>query len=288
MTKKGRIPKEIFNVIELQDALILNFLSSLPKKLDLLESHDECYLKIYQIIQHANAVSTLAKKNNSFYPSALILSRSALESAVTVAWILQSKNIYENEARWLRIALKSKNSEFNFGFKYIKHMEDMPESERIKQTNENIQIKRWYEDIVKVLEESFPGQYDYHSPVPDMKKMCEELNFNELYFYFSHTSQYVHGGFVSTQLYRRGYGAKKGMRDLIRPSFWTYCFYLTSMSIFNAGKIFLERTDGNVDRFQNFNFSELDNAFQELIKINDKKNNASDPLSQYLSRYSSS
>jgi hypothetical protein len=258
----NKIPKEIIELVNLHYQLVKNFNSSRKPKLDSFEVHTECALMLTQIIRHINAVCLLGKNDLSFFPSALIISRSAFELSAKVVWLLLSEDPWEQEARWLRYAQQNKNSEFNFSLKYLEFL-NKSQAEHTKLLSEYQKINDFYKSVSVLFEKKFPGKYDYKTPVPDMKKMLGEIGIKNHYFLYVNSSQYAHGSMVSTQIYRKRYGTAMELGDFITPSDWAYCFQLTSMSLLNAGKIFLLSTNGNPITF---NFDEMIGKFELSLK----------------------
>jgi hypothetical protein len=267
-TKKNKIPKEILKLLDLHDQLINNFVSARNNQLDGFEVHLECAFKLTQIIRHINAVSLLAKKNLLFFPSALVISRSAFELAVHTVWLLQSLDPWEREARWLRYAQYNSNSEFIY-FKKSLEFSKKTDIEYSQCLNKYKSIDDFYKDVAASMEEKFPGKYNHTEPVPTMKKMLKEIGIENKYFLYINSSQYVHGSMVLTQIFRKGYGTAKEVGDFITPGDWVYCFQLTSMSLLNAGKVFLDRTGGNLNTFNADDLLiEFENAIKKLSTIN--------------------
>lgn len=235
--------------IDLHERVIKNFHNARNKKIGYYEGQSQCSTMISLIILDIEAICALAKMNLIFLPTAILISRRIFDVSMHDTWILKPDDPFEQEARWLRYAYHSKNSELHFYEACLK-------SAQKKKLDQGVLLKHcqgiseYYSSVESALDKkTSPKKYNHTRQPPKMDDILKEIGREDDYLIFNFGSQFAHGGILATQCFTKGYGISKETGVFISPGDWDFCFKTTMMSILQAGIIFLEKTHGDVSLF---------------------------------------
>jgi hypothetical protein len=243
------ITKKHEKIIDLHEQVIKNFHKARIRKIGHFEGQFQCAAMMLLIILDIDAICDLAKKNLIYLPTANLISRRIFDVSMQIAWILKPDDPFEQEARWLRYAFHSKNSELHFFQACLKtaKRKKLDDSALLKTCQG---ISEFYSSVEEALDKkTAPKKYEHTHRPPNMSDILKEIGGEDDYLIFNLTSQFAHGGNLATQCFTRGYGSSKEIGVFISPDNWDTCFKTTMMSFLRAGIIFLEKTGGDVHKF---------------------------------------
>jgi hypothetical protein len=243
-----RITKKQERIIDLHEQVIKNFHIAEKKKIGYFEGQFRCTAMIHLIIFDIEAIFTLAKKDLIYFPTAILIGRRIFDVSTNLVWILKPDDPFEQEARWLRYAHHSRNTELKFYQECLRSAKK--KSLDISALHTQCQaINDNYSSVENELEKKFPNKYDHSSEPPSMRDMLSEIGKENDYLIFSYFSHFAHGSIIATQCFTKGFGISKDIGVFISPDDWDICFKTTMMSFIQAGNIYLERTGGDVGLF---------------------------------------
>lgn len=247
---------EIINIAKLVDDGISNFLNKTnPLRFERYDSIVESKLILNLCISHLESINELAKKNLSFLPSAMVLSRSVFESSIKVVWMMYPPNIYECENRylshlrdyedWLEKQIKFFNSQKWDSSKYVEE-------------------KRIISGFRKYIEDLLASKGYKIQPSKSLREVLKSLNYERKYLNYRVLSGYTHGGYYATFTYRKNLGTKMITGEFIDIDDWKF-LYFTSWPAFEiASELFLEKaSEGNITPLYSKEFKkEIRSAFE--------------------------
>jgi hypothetical protein len=234
---------EILTVAELLDHAISRFLDSLatPPTSGTFEVNDECLMLIALAIRHVEGVITLAKRDLVLLPAAWVMTRAAYEAGMRILWMLDPSDPFAREVRWL--------AHVKEGEQYYKRMAEQldrlgADSAGMQSVYENIR------DFRLAVEAKLPSPHSPLPKIPGPAKMLETMSgMQDKYVAYMVMSQYTHGTFVATELYRRHLGVAKELGEFTSVQDWYYCLQLCWYCLHAPGRRFLERNGGDVEAF---------------------------------------
>ncbi|MFC1903125.1 hypothetical protein ACFLX4_03555 [Chloroflexota bacterium] len=208
--------------------LIRNAIPSIGK----WESDVESANLIILISRDVESVILLARENTDLLPSALCLTRSVLEKAAKVMWMIHPDDPFMREIRWLA-QLKTEEDHFARLAAFFNRLNI--DATGVLQTRDT--IKEFRIDVQNQL----PSGYVPLKKLPDFNSVLSELGEEKKYLMFMHLSQYTHGTHVATSTYRRGLGTMKQPNKPITSRDWQIIFEVCFFCIGNAGLRLAER-----------------------------------------------
>jgi hypothetical protein len=207
---------EIKQVCILLEELIHRFLRPpTPYEVGEFEYKAECLNLLALIIRDVESITTLGKCDLVLLPSAMNLTRSVLEKAVRILWMLDPSDPFDREVRWLAHL----HTEENYYDRISNRMIELGiDNQQILKNRET--ISEFRRGITEVL----PKPYKPMKEIPNLSKMMKDIGEADKYPTYILLSQYVHGTHVATGTYRKGLGNAKELGEYISPDDWAIIF----------------------------------------------------------------
>ncbi len=153
------------------------------------EADREAMLLTNLIVRHIEAAILLARHDLVLFPTACVVSRSAIETSARAIWLLTPDDPFERECRWLA------------------HFAS--EIEAYERSNRMVKIARFDTRLKQLMEfharvkAALPDGYEVPKRVPNFRRMLEEIGRPEAYLMYIQLSQYSHGAHMATGTYRK-------------------------------------------------------------------------------------
>jgi hypothetical protein len=249
---------EIERVCDLLEQLIHRFLlarRTVPS-LGTYESETESLNLMYLIIRNVESITALAKKDLVLLPSAMNLTRTVFEMAMKTLWMLEPKDPFDRELRWLA-QLQTEEGYFD---RLSRRMKALGIDNR-----KVVEAKSYISDFRIGVTLKFPKPYQPLSNIPDLASMMKAIGEENKYATYIFLSQYSHGTHVATGLYRRGLGTKKEFGEYISPKDWEVIFSVSKYCLVKTGRKILEIINGDVTSFFTDDFLlEIESDIQKI------------------------
>ena len=246
-------------------SLIEELLNRLTKESSKIENSEEYqsdvaitnFLKL--LIRNVESILCLCRHDSLLLPSALIISRSTLEAAVNVLWIIAPEDPFERETRL--IALLDKELEEQN--KYIQNLNqlnvDSFEVQKIENDRKQVQEYR------NAIQKKIPANYQ-EIKKPNFYDLLVSLKRANLYPIYRLLCNSTHGSHAATWLYKRqlpnGFGERVDPQDWHTPLL--ICWWVLAI----VGSEFLRRFGGNLDEFLPLSLKEeIKNSLDEIKSL---------------------
>jgi hypothetical protein len=244
-------------------SLIEELLNRLTKESSKIENSEEYqsdvaitnFLKL--LIRNVESILCLCRHDFLLLPSALIISRSTLEAAVNVLWIIAPEDPFERETRLIAFLDK----ELEEQDKYIQNLKklgvDSLEVQKIENSKE--QVKEYRTTIQNKIPKNNP---EIKKP-NNFLELLSSLNLSNLYPTYRLLSNSTHGSHAATWLYNRqmpkGFGERIDQQDWYTPLF--ICWWVLA----TIGSEFLRTFGSNPDNFLPLSFKkEIENSLDQV------------------------
>jgi len=247
---------------QLDDAvkLFLDSRTTLPP-LGRYESEVEA-LNLFNIaIREIEGVITLARADLVLIPAAFAASRAAFEVAVKAAWLVDSDDPYSREVRWLTHL----RGEERYCQRVAQRLEDLGKDAQAFRLRAD-RLQSFRQAVAKAL----PAGYQELPGSPAFEDMLKSLGGNEVYAFYIHASQFIHGEHAGTWLYRTGgLGTEKRSGEFVRPADWSAPLRLSWLSLVRPGRVLLSRLGGKPEMFATASLESQVNAAIERVASED-------------------
>ncbi|MBD1892707.1 DUF5677 domain-containing protein [Coleofasciculus sp. FACHB-SPT9] len=184
-------------------------------------------------ICHVESVVSLAQQDLYLLPSAVVISRSAFETAMNALWMLEPEDPFEREVRLVAFMQKE---ETEFSDRYINSLNalgaDTLESEQVRDN-----IKLFREATISDL----PPEYKSFPKIPDIRTMLRSMNRERTYPLYRILCQYVHGTHAVTWRYKTVLDNPNEIGEFLSPKEWHSLLYICGYSLEQLGCKFLIR-----------------------------------------------
>jgi hypothetical protein len=213
----------------------------------------EALRSMFLVARFTESVAELARLDLAYFPSAMVLGRSALESALKAVWMLEPEDALDREGRWL-----SRVGEYRTA---ISKMQT-----RLSTTGNDLQwMKTQYNDVdgvYKTVLARFPAGYSPPS-IPDMARLLVEQKVEADYAHYILASQFIHGGLMGTEIYRCQLTGDTAPVEDTRPEMWGYPFQYCWVAMKSGWGLFLARSGGDLEAFED---AELDHRMAAALR----------------------
>lgn len=225
---------ELITAAEGLDAIIaeiINAKNSVASDFGEFEAPIEAWVLLNLAIRTAESVVVLARTDAVLAPAAHQLLRSLFEIAVRIRWILYPENAYEREARWLA---------------HLAEEEAMWErlAKIARETGASVGDYSSRAQLVYAFRSSVAEELRKHTTVtakvPKFRQALKEQGMERRYIAYSLHSQFVHGGHLAGESYRRGLGTKKELRETSFHKQWPHCLKMACWALTTAVTRFIE------------------------------------------------
>jgi hypothetical protein len=214
---------KILQISSLVDTGITNFLNcteGIP--MGRFESIVESRIILNLCIRYLESINELAKSDMVYLPSVMVLSRSLFESAINALWLLYPSDIFECESRFIS-RLEQYEASLNKLIKFYK-------SHNWKFSDIDAHLQS-INNFSQPLKELLLSKGYKISLVPNFRDMLKSVNEERKYLYYSKLSDYTHGGYNSTWIYRKNLGTLKEFGEYIEINDWKLV-YAVSWPVF--------------------------------------------------------
>ena len=220
------------------------------------ESNSEALILFNLVIRQVEGVLELARKDLALVPAAYACARSALETAIKAAWLVNLDDPFAREARWLA---------------------HIAEEERVYRRavakSEHNQLTQRFQDQaeeLKVFREAVARKMPSGVVIPSIanaEEMISAIGGRHLYSIYIFLSQFVHGGHLATTLYRKNLGIDKEYGEFVELSHWYIALRACWLSLSQPGDIVLDRVAGKSSGFYEENAVKAAVAAIEAARI---------------------
>ena len=232
----------ILDLSRLLSQVISRFLQARKtiRKLGEYEADREGLVLMYLVIRYVEGVIALAERDLVLLPSAMVLTRSAFETATRGRWMLDPRDSFEREARWL-VHLKGQE-EYLAKLDAELRLSGRDGSKFAKQRQE-------FESFRMAVTALLPKQVSPLKQLPNLREMLRSIGEEGHYGHYVILSNYTHGSYVASWTFRRNLGTYTEIGEFIKPEEWEPCFSLSWFSLASLGQRVLERLNGNPAAF---------------------------------------
>jgi hypothetical protein len=248
---------EIIDIVKLIDNGITIFLNNANEiEIGEYESIVECRLILNLCIRHIESINELAKQDLLFAPSAMVLGRSSFESAINALWLIYPQDIFECESRYNG---RLKNYEEWIG-KQIRFFNDLGWDTK-NYTEEKKSLSEFINDLD--IELNRKG-YETIKQV-NFKSQLKKINEEQKYLYYKLLSGFTHGGYHSTNIYRKNLGTKMSFGEFINIDDWKFVYSVVWPAFEIASEFFIAKASkGNIKNIYSEDFK---NEIRNLLVI---------------------
>jgi hypothetical protein len=177
----------------------------------------ESRLIINLCIRHFESINKIAKEPE-LLPSAMILSRSLFESALIIIWLLYPNDIFISESRYLS-RLKDYEIWISKQIKFNKLLGWDSEKFHL----EKDAINNFRNKIQELLEKK--GNKEENSK--NVREILKEIGEERKYLYYKMLSNYTHGNYYSTRIYKKNLGVDSVFGEFIENIDWLFIYSIT-------------------------------------------------------------
>jgi hypothetical protein len=204
------------------------------------ESEHEAQRTMFLVARFTKSVIELARVDLAYFPSAMVLGRSALESGLKTEWMMTPDDPLEREGRWM-----ARLEEYRI---YIGRMK-----RRLATSRKDLQ---WLQDQLDHVQQTydaaltkFPAGFTPPA-IPNMADLLVQQNVEADYAHYILASQFSHGGLMGTEIYRQELVGDSSPVEGTRPRMWLYPFQYCWIGLHDGWVKFLARTGGDVAAFE--------------------------------------
>lgn len=159
------------------------------------------------VIRHTESTAYLARSDVRLLPAGWVTSRSAMESMLTIAWLLAPDDPWEREARWVLLAEEG-----------VRHYEYLGDSAS-GLAADNARIAGKIGGFVEAVRAKLTDQVTFPPGMPNVRDRAEGQG-PLVYDLYKIASQYTHGTDAALTLYRRNLGTEAEFGEFIAPYQW--------------------------------------------------------------------
>ncbi len=199
----------------------------------------EAFYLLKLCARYAESVYSLARQDLDFLPGAQVLARALLESGCKAIWLLQPKDVFEREARWVARLLEG-----------AKHYQKLASAK-----SPNSLVSKHYQQLAdahrsfaKKLEVLLLKEKVFIPEYPSFWKIAKTSGIRETYPLYCFLSAYTHAGFAALDNYRRGLGGARKTGDFAKPDDWVGPIRASGIVFFCAAEMFLADVDVDVSK----------------------------------------
>jgi hypothetical protein len=231
---------EVAKQLDRATAVVVDALVAAPDR-GRWEAEVEANVMIALNVRHAEAITALAREGYALYPAAMTLSRAGYESGIRILWMLYPDEPFERERRWLSHLRKGEEHYERF-------------ARRLERLGGNPEQHQKYAESLREFRlsvtEALPPSISPPGGLPDLAQMLEQLGDPGKYLMYMLTSQYLHGSYVATELYRRNLGTNKETGEFFSARDWHAPMKLAWFSLEEPVARLLECLDGDSEAFR--------------------------------------
>jgi hypothetical protein len=205
--------KAIVSACDALDEVIAKFLDSRSSLHGYAQysSSAEALMLFNLVIRQIEGVLTAARHDLVLLPAAFACARAALETAAKAAWMVDTIDPFQREARWLAHVEEEARVYDRSAKRYSEVGQDASSF-----AARAIEIRSFRQAV----EAKLPSGVSPMKHIPTVDEMLTSLQGKQLYPLYIYLSQFVHGGHAATALYRRGLGTELHPGEYIESSHW--------------------------------------------------------------------
>lgn len=222
------------------------------------ESEFESLNLMNLVIRNIEGCIVLLETDIATFPAGMVLARTALEISFKIMWLLDPTQPLEREAR------------------YVAHLKG--EVDTLDKLNNRVSmmggydvggalgIRRETEAHRMSVEKSLPSAVTRVSKVPDLFSIMKSVGREHRYTNYILGSQFTHGTYMATGIYREGKGKQMIRGEFLAPAAWYTPLTLCRYSLFDSGHAILDRLGGDCGAFSDDDFESGVRASIDAIK----------------------
>src|SRR3954468_20623845 len=157
------------------------------------EAPHEAQRSMFLVGRFTESVIELARLDLAFFPSGMVLGRSALESGLKTDWMMAPEDALEREGRWMARVNEYRDS--------IERME-----KRLATTGQDLHwLRIQLADVAQVYDKAllrFPPGFAPPA-IPNMADLLVAQKVEADYAHYILASQFTHAGLMGTEIYRQ-------------------------------------------------------------------------------------
>jgi hypothetical protein len=215
------------------------------------EADFEARTLMWLVIRNAEGVYELARKDLILLPAALSATRSAFEIAIRALWLLDPKDPFDREVRWLA----QLQTEESFSERYADKAEGMGLNGL--QHRENAKNVRNFRLAVAA---KLPLGYSCIKQLPKLDEMLKNLDQPQLYTHYMTLSQFAHGTHYAGRLFRQNLGCGKNGGEFVYARDWQYPLEICFRAVTDVGSKLADVMGGSMQPF-------VTDAFRQKFRV---------------------
>ncbi|BCL39680.1 DUF5677 domain-containing protein [Nostoc sp. MS1] len=208
------------------------------------------------IIRHVESIISISQSDLVLLPSAIVVARSAYETAIKLLWIIDPQDPFNREVRWL--AHLQTEEEF-----YIKMSNKLG---KFGLGQEEQELATAIKEFRLGVTDKLPDGYRALSRLPNLYDMLTSLNQENKYITYIVFSQFSHANHHATKFYRKNLGINREIGEYISSQDWWSCFAIAWYCIHSTGEKFLSIIGGDPTKFLSLEFGNQIQTAIDAIK----------------------
>jgi hypothetical protein len=189
------------------------------------------------MLRFSESIIALAREDMVLVPAANVVARSLLEAGYKAMWLLQPRDPFEREARWL--------ASLRAGIKHYRGLANstcLSSRAREAYAAQADQHQKFADDLDRRLEE----EGNLVAPLPKFREVAVSTTMPDCYHLFILLSAYTHTNFAALEFYRRNLGTAKSFGEFISASSWVLSLSVAGGVFYLVAQAFLENHDVDV------------------------------------------
>ena len=222
------------------------------------EAPIEAVLLLNVVVRHLETLTLMARHDLVLFPSAAVVARAALDSAIRVLWLLRPSDKLERETRWLAQIKEEEHSRA----RALRLIEKLGGDGSLVRRH-LLALQQFRQDVEAML----PQNVMVPNSVPDVRSALVEFGEESKYLLYIELSQFTHPTHVSSSLYRANLGQFKKLGEFITPEMWRFLFASAWPAFVTAAKLLFQREAPGREPFGDSSFSST--VWQTISEIKD-------------------
>jgi hypothetical protein len=248
---------EILSVVKLVDKGILTFLHKADELVvGEYESVLESRFILNLCLRHLESINELAKQDLVYLPSAMVLSRSVFESAINALWLMYPNDLFECESRYLN-RLEDYEIWISGQIQYFNLLN--------WNSDKYVEEKRLIFEFRMKVEKLLKDKGYKTSSKKNIRDILKSVNEERKYLFYKLLSGYTHGGYYSTNLYRKNLGTCMTLGEFISLDNWKLVYVVAWPAFEVASEFFIDRASNG--QFKIVYSEEFKNEIRSIINI---------------------
>ncbi|HEY9748053.1 MAG TPA: DUF5677 domain-containing protein [Allocoleopsis sp.] len=199
------------------------------------------FLKL--LTRNVESILCLAWHDLFLLPSALVLSRSVLETAANTLWLMQPEDVFDREMRLVALLSDEEKQRETYINNLITLKVENSEIEEAKSQKQDIQEYR--DSIVSRI----PNNYAEIKKPQRIESLLDSLNLKNIYPTYRILCSPTHANHSSTWMYKRSLDQGDEFGERIEPRDWHTPLFICCWALAKLGSKFLNKFEGGIEEF---------------------------------------